>query len=200
MMRPAPCRSPLRGRSIDVRMFALGTGLLRNHIRATPSPWGHGSYESTPSSPWGQGSYAFTYLLRRRGDTAPTEMRGPHPVGAHSVGEASMCGCSPWGQGSYVDHVPATPSPWGHGSYESTPSSPWGQGSYAFTYLLRRGDTAPTEMRGPPPRRSPLRGRSSDVRMFARMAGLLRNHTRATPSPWGHGSYGGKSRDGDRIC
>jgi hypothetical protein len=189
-MRPAPRRSPLRGRSIDVRMFALGTGLLRNHIRATPSPWGHGSYEPTPSSPWGQGSYAFTYLLRRRGDTAPTEMRGPHPVGAHSVGEASMCGCSPgW-----------------LGSYGTTPGQP-----------LRREDTAPTEMRVPPPRRSPLRGRSIDVRMFALGTGLLRGSRPGNPfavgtrllrihtlfalgtgllrihlpsSPWGHGSYG----------
>jgi hypothetical protein len=150
------------------------------------SPWGQGSYGTTFGNPFAVGTrllrihtfFALGTPTLRREDTAPTEMRVPPPRRSPLRGRSSDVRMFARMAGLLRNHTRATPSPWGHGSYEPTPSSPWGQGSYAFTYLLRRGDTAPTEMRVPHPRRSPLRGRSSDGEWFALGTGLLRNHTR----------------------
>jgi hypothetical protein len=47
------------------------------------SPWGQGSYGITPGHPFAVGTRLYG------------TMQGPHPVGAHSVGEATMLDGSP---------------------------------------------------------------------------------------------------------
>jgi hypothetical protein len=183
------------------------------------SACGQASYETAPSfnlhpfQGWPTPGRTTGRQNLRPGDRAPTERVRPCPrmvcpvmsryvipVGAHSVGEAADSRAIRLGTGLLRNRAIIQPSSF-PGVSPLRGRSPGPRG-------LRPGDRAPTKPQHPAPRRSPLRGRSSDSGQFGLRTGLLRNraiiqpssfpgvahswanHRAPESSPWGQGSYG----------